>query len=162
MAVSPLDVATTFLEMAKSHGLTSIKLNKLIYLAHGYYLGNHEVPLITNGELPVAWKHGPAYESVYFTFKSSKSGVIPPTYAAIPKNVSSNEYLSDFLNQFWAIFKDASAWHIVKMLHEKGSPWDIVWNQQGGKFTIGMEIPDDLTRAYYIAKVKELHASTNH
>jgi len=160
MAVSALDIAGVFLEMSKEVGLTNLKLNKLIYLAHGYYWGNYEAPLITNGELPEAWKHGPVYRSVYNTFRSSKSDVIPLTYAARPTNLSSNEEMSDFLNQFWEIFKDAPPWHLVEMLHEKDSPWYIIWHHQGGKFSTGSHIPDYLTKAYYIAKVKELNGST--
>jgi len=107
MAVSALDIAGVFLEMSKEIGLTNLKLNKLVYLAHGYYWGNFETPLITNGELPEAWKHGPVYRSVYNTFGSFKSDVIPSAYAALPTNVKSNGEMFDFLDQFWEIFKDA-------------------------------------------------------
>jgi len=153
---SPLDIAAFFIEESKEDGVTNLKLNKLIYLAHGYYWGNFQNPLITDGELAEAWKYGPVYRSVRNVFGAFKSGNVPPAYAAISMDAISSDEEVDFLNQFWQTFKNASAWYLVKMLHEKGSPWDIVWNHQRGKRSTGSSIPDYLTRAYYTGQVREL------
>jgi len=97
--IEPLDIGGFLLEKSIEKGITNLKLNKLIYLAHGYHWGNFELPLINNGELAEAWKHGPVYRSVYNIFGAFKSDDIPLAYSAISTNYNSfDEPISDFLN----------------------------------------------------------------
>jgi len=157
MEVSPLDIAGFFLKLSQEEGITCMKLNKLLYLAHGYYWGNFDSPLITNGELAEAWKYGPVFRSVFDMFGGFKSYIIPPIYADISRKLDSfDESISDFLNQLWETFKYATPSHLVHILHQKDSPWYIVWHRKRGKYTFGSPIPDELTRAYYIGKAREL------
>jgi len=161
-SISPLDIAGYFIKLSGEEGLTNLKLNKLIYMAHGFYWGNFEKPLITDGELAEAWKHGPVYRSVYNVFGAFKSDPIPAIYAAVSTKLDffdEYEEVSTFLIQFWDIFKGAPPWYLVEMLHEKDSPWYIVWYRQGGKRTLGSPIPDSLTKAYYLDKVNKLKSA---
>ncbi len=156
-SISPLDVAGFFLKLPIEEGITNLKLNKLIYLAHGYYWGNLIEPLIADGELAQAWRYGPVYRSVYNVFGRFKAEPIPPIYAAVSTEIESRDDLvPQFLEIFWDRFKHFSPWSLVKMVHEKDSPWDIVWNRDGGKHTSGSLIPDSLTKVYYINKINKL------
>lgn len=156
-SISPLDIAGYFIKLSGEEGLTNLKLNKLIYMAHGFYWGNFEKPLITDGELAEAWKHGPVYRSVYNVFGGFKADIIPAMYAYVSTKLDSfDKEVSTFLAQFWNIFKEAPPWYLVDMLHEKNSPWYIVWHLQGGKRTSGSPISDHLTKAYYIDQVNKL------
>jgi uncharacterized phage-associated protein len=65
-----LAVANWFLARAEAEGKTldPMKLQKLIYFAHGWSLAITDVPLIQ--EHPEAWDYGPVIPSVYHEFKS--------------------------------------------------------------------------------------------
>lgn len=47
--------------------LTSIEINKLVYLAHGWYLGFKGTPLIL--DTIEAWEHGPVIPTLLYTFR---------------------------------------------------------------------------------------------
>ncbi len=63
-------VANAFLDLAKKseEEITHMKLQKLIYIAHGFNLSNFDFPLID--EQVEAWRYGPVIRSVYDEFKS--------------------------------------------------------------------------------------------
>ena len=54
--------------------ITQIKLQKLIYFAHGFYLAIREKPLVK--EKIEAWQFGPVITSVYHKFKDWGSNPI--------------------------------------------------------------------------------------
>src|ERR1700676_3931940 len=66
---SALAVANWFLARAAADGksLDPMKLQKLIYFAHGWSLALTDIPLIE--EHPEAWDYGPVIPSVYHEFK---------------------------------------------------------------------------------------------
>ncbi len=149
--ISPLDIGDFFLRSSEGNGITNLKLNKLIYIAHGYYWGNVDKPLITNGEFAEAWKYGPVYRSIYNIFGRFGADVIPVMYAGMSTRVESfGEDKTEFLNLVWERFKDVSPWELVQVLHKKDSPWYLIWHRGRGKYTSGLSIPDYLTRVYYI------------
>ena len=157
--ISPLDVAGFFLKASEENGVTHLKLNKLVYLAHGWYWGNREEPLITNGEDPEAWRYGPVYKSIFNMFGRFRAEIIP---AYMHRGVSDEpvefgEDKTEFLELVWNTYKNVSPWTLVKALHEEGSPWYIVWRLENGKNSYGKPVPDYLTKAYYLDKVQKLH-----
>ena len=77
MAYDPVTVANRFIELAasKDRALTSMQLNKLTYVAHGFYLAINKRPLIDE---PVqAWKYGPVVPSLYRRLKPYGGDPIP-------------------------------------------------------------------------------------
>lgn len=72
-----LEVAWATLQEARSMDIhmTNFHLQCLIYMAHGYFLGWKNKPLID--ESIEAWHHGISIKSVQADFKKFKSGVIP-------------------------------------------------------------------------------------
>ncbi len=163
--IRPLDVGKVFLDKAQElskGGITNLHLNKLIYLAHGYHFGNLEKPLITNGELAEAWKHGPVYRSVYVRYAPFNDRIIDSNFynIGLPYKKLSNEIMQ-LLNKIWEEYKNTKVWTIVDMLHEKNSPWYIIWHYSGGKKGPAQHIPDELTEAYYIKIVKKLKEAEN-
>ena len=62
-------VANWFLDRADKDGkpLDPMKLQKLIYFAHGWHLALTSKPLIN--EHPEAWAYGPVIPSIYHRFK---------------------------------------------------------------------------------------------
>src|SRR5262245_29920187 len=67
---SALAVANYFLDLAKAKGLAldPMKLQKMIFFAHGWSLALYDEKLIDE---PIqAWQYGPVVQSVYHEFKS--------------------------------------------------------------------------------------------
>jgi len=160
---SPLKIANYFVSKSINTGkeLSPIKVLKLVYLSHGWYLGLTDKALI--GEAVQAWKYGPVVEGVYHAFKSYGSEQI--TSYAIDYNsnkikipiptLENDKVLIEFLDRIWEVYGDLSGLILSTITHETGSPWDIIYNKQGGKDKHGTIIPNDLIRDYYKRKAQE-------
>lgn len=162
--ISPLHIARYLLEMsakdADIEGLTSVHLNKLTYISHGYHLGFLDQPLITNGEYPQAWKYGPVYESIYRNFREYGDDYVPKDYflgdyCKLEDNDIDSETTAEIIKSVWNTHASVKGGQLITLTHEKGSPWDTVWNRMGGKYQKGALIYDDITHRYYYNKVKQ-------
>ncbi len=152
---SPIAIANYFINKSLFEGveLTPMKVLKLVYLAHGWNLGLKDKPLLI--EAVQAWKYGPVVKSVYESFKKYKDGPIDSlaldfqigTYA-----VPDDEPTKLLLDKVWVVYKDYSGLELSTLTHEKGSPWDIVWNKEGGKNKMSAIIRNDLIADFYKKK----------
>lgn len=146
MAYSALAVAKEFLDLGEKDGIpiSPMKLIKLVYFAHGWFLGVAEKPLIDE---PVqAWKYGPVVNSIYQAFKIYGSSPIdldeyPHVRALvevkeqeIPRSGSERMVI----DRVWKEFRHTSAFELSAMTHTSGSPWEKAWEMAGGAsyFTI--------------------------
>jgi uncharacterized phage-associated protein len=158
MAETAAAVANYFIKKALEENaeLTPMQLIKLVYLAHGWHLGLSGKPLISE---PIqAWKYGPVIESLYHKFKHY--GRQPLDEAALIPNATLLEPLplEGFLDAVWWRYGRLSALQLSTLTHQTDSPWDKIWNQQGGKKWFAAKIPDDLIRDYYKAKADAIGA----
>ena len=60
-------IANYFLERAEREPITQMKVQKLVYFAHGWHLGITQKPLIN--EQVEAWPYGPVIPSLYQDLK---------------------------------------------------------------------------------------------
>ena len=152
---SPIAIANYFINKSLFEGvdLSPMKILKLVYLAHGWNLGLKDKPLLS--EAVQAWKYGPVVRSVYESFKKYKDGQIDSlsldiqtgTYP-IPNDIPTKE----LLDKVWSVYKDYSGLELSTLTHEKDSPWDIVWNKEGGRNKMSAIIRNDLIANYYKKK----------
>ena len=158
MAETAAAVANYFIKKALEEGveLTPMQLIKLVYLAHGWHLGLSGEPLIA--ERVEAWKYGPVIKSLYHQFKHyggrglDEDALIPNTTLLEPLR------LEGFLDAVWWRYGRLSGLQLSTLTHQTDSPWDKVWNQQGGKKLFAVKIPDELIRDYYKAKADAIRA----
>lgn len=70
MSISAIEIANFFISFCNDHGdyLTNLKLQKLLYLAQGWYLAFYNEKLFD--EDIEAWVHGPVVPYVYTEFKN--------------------------------------------------------------------------------------------
>ncbi|WP_035197793.1 Panacea domain-containing protein [Agrobacterium tumefaciens] len=114
-------IANWFVNRARRDGrtLSIMKLLKLVYIAHGWYLEMSGSPLIRNKI--EAWKHGPVIPDVYRAFRPQGIDVAN----AIPNfSPDFNAYVDNVLEQIYGIYGAIPAGRLSEMTHEPGGPWD--------------------------------------
>lgn len=152
---NPIAVANFFIEKSMQEGslLTNMQAVKLTYIAHGWYLGLAGQPLLN--EVAQAWKYGPVVPSVYEAFKSyGRNPITQLAWQPLPNGSTSNFPLSDkglepFLEKIWQVYGGYSGSELSDMTHQSGTPWDEVWNRQGGKDNREVPIPNPLIEEHY-------------
>jgi uncharacterized phage-associated protein len=152
---NPISIANFFIEKAISSGkpLTNMQAVKLTYIAHGWYLGLTGQPLLD--ELAQAWKFGPVVPSVYEKFKlCGRNPITAPASQALNSDTVnsyslSNDELVPFLDKIWETYGKYSGSALSDMTHRPGTPWDEVYNRQGGKENRDVYIPNDLIERHY-------------
>ena len=165
-----LSIANYFVELSQQDGqiLRPLKLMKLVYIAHGYMLALLDRP--TDGaklERVEAWRYGPVFPSVYYSFKNYGRNPITDMTTVIDFHRLTEDgvfgeitpIIKDederavcrFVWEKYAIYTDSS---LVTILHAKDTPWSMYYEEGANK-----EIPDGVTKTYYKGIVKRTLAS---
>jgi len=157
-------IANWFLDRAERDNcrLDPMKLQKLIYFAHGWYLALSGKPLID--EHPQAWAYGPVIPSIYHKFKSFgrsaitqrawdldgvlKDGVFEAKMQ-IP-SIGPDREMQEFLEQIWKVYGGYSAIQLSNLSHQPNGAWDKAYAAAGGNRSV--DIPDDLIKAEFESK----------
>jgi uncharacterized phage-associated protein len=145
-------VANFFIDRAskESRPVTVMTLLKVLYFAHAWYLAKHDRPLV--GQPFEAWRHGPVNRVVYEQLKEMGSHPIErklQSFDAVQCSFSETTYNFDdetekFLSDIFDYYSQFHPFRLSDLTHQKGSPWDIVWNEAETRAVPGMVIPDAL------------------
>lgn len=163
MAYDPRAVANAFLDVAWDDGKTisPMKLQKLVYFAHGWHLVLRGIPLID--EHVEAWQYGPVIPSIYHEFKHYGRGPITQhakssvelgsgEFCIVPYCLpEDDDFLSELISTIWKGYGGFSAIQLSNMTHEPGTPWDQTWNCADG---IKTDIPNETIRDYFKAQAQ--------
>lgn len=164
---SPKAIANFFLSLAKQSGeaITPMKLQKLVYYAHGWFAGHTGTPLIN--ETVEAWQYGPVINSLYHEFKRFGSGAIsakatdfdPVDFELVEVPVPEDPVILQYLRNVWASYGKFTATRLSEMTHSVDSPWDQTWRKNVG--VRGADIPFELIRDHFkVAAQKSAERST--
>jgi uncharacterized phage-associated protein len=146
MTYSALNVANFFINKSVADGkpITPLKLQKLVYIAHGWWLAFKNDKLI---EEPVfAWDYGPVIPQIYHEFKifgSNPIGYLAPGYDC----VKDDEEVAGFLDSIWRSYGRFKGSELSAMTHKKGTPWSNAFSP-GEK---GIIIPTESIREHYVS-----------
>jgi uncharacterized phage-associated protein len=149
MAYNPKDIADYFLYIGKDdQTMTPMKLIKLVYIAHGWYLGLNNENLINE---PIqAWKYGTVIPSLYEKFRHFRGNKITDIPNSEPIIVLDED--KSFLNKVYEIYKKYTGLELSAKTHQPNTPWTLTWNKAiEGNGTINLTIPDALIKNYYKA-----------
>lgn len=160
---SATTVANYFIERAGTGALTHLKLQKLLYFAHGWYLALNKKPLIK--ETLEAWNFGPVIPQVFRTFK--RFGMRPIDMLALESNPAQGELFQDpahklpkelreFLDQIYVLYRDYTATQLSNMTHQPGTPWAITVARFGGDPPDSTPISNELIRDCFQGQLKSL------
>jgi uncharacterized phage-associated protein len=155
-------VANFFIQQsvdAGSSDLTQLKLQKMVYFAHGWHLALLDGPLFAE---PVqAWRYGPVIQSLRAEFRHFGNTVINKKARDITldngilveRDVELRQpaTITRFLNRIWEVYGRFSPIQITNMTHEQGTPWHQIATYYNFKIPAGVTIPNDLIKNYFKA-----------
>lgn len=148
MCYSAVAVANAFIDIAAENGfyLTNLKLQKLVYFAHGWYLAFTDKPLIS--EDVQSWQYGPIIHDLYNSLKHYGS-------RPITKKILTDQYIVqgsedwNFIKSVYSKYAMFSPAQLVALTHEPGSPWE----QFGAGQNCFQIIPVEAIKSYFKARV---------
>lgn len=148
------DIANYFVELAKKDGqvIGPMKLLKLTYIAHGYYLAFTDKPLFDNKI--EAWKYGPVIPDLYHIIKRTKFSDSENNLLEMYSNNTIKSEDDKFLKAVWGAYKNLSGVQLSSLTHKEGTPWQKVYN--GDYFK---EIDDEIIKSCYKQMIHERKAS---
>ena len=137
-------IANYFLsKYMRNYRITPLKLQKLVYIAHGWYMAYHgdENPLVSDENVE-AWKHGPVFPSLYHHFKDFGNHPInrlaekieydqdsnikiweSPYKKSIPQIRSKDISIVNLLDRIWEVYGGYSGVYLSNLCHQPGTPW---------------------------------------
>lgn len=145
-----LSVSQSLLERCKANGdsaVTPMQLLKLVYIAHGYMLGQHGVPLLDE---PVqAWRYGPVVPSVYHAVKCYHSSPVPAVPGAAGHAFNADE--AAVIDRVASTYGRHSAIVLSAATHRPGTPWRLTWDLAGQNAPIS----NDVIESFYSNLLKQ-------
>jgi uncharacterized phage-associated protein len=142
-----LAAKTLLLEASKSGiSITNLKIQKLLYLAHGLLLARTDSALVS--ETFQAWKYGPVIESLYHQLKVfgpdaiSANDTFVKYWSPLPEFATdANKAISDVLAQFGNLSSRA----LVNLSHDPNGPWQLAYTAT----TASSEISEASIKEYF-------------
>lgn len=174
MAYTADAVANYFLMLADrdEKPLDPMKLQKLVYFAHGWHLALTGKPLISE---PVqAWSYGPVIYSIYREFRNYGDQHI--TSRAQEVRVQNDEietFQPDFesedpgeswdkcatqaiIERIWTLYQDYSGIQLSNLTHNDGSPWRTIREKfLDQEIPKGINIPNELIQKFFEHKLEQ-------
>jgi len=130
--------------------LTNLKLQKLLFLCHAFYLVQTGKALVKGNF--VAWQYGPVHREAYDAFKrfaakpiteeADKLDPVTGMRKSIP--APDDRTILEVVQKIVQFYGPKSAGELVELTHAKGGPWDFVVQQAKSNANLGMTIADDV------------------
>jgi uncharacterized phage-associated protein len=154
-------VANHFLELARqgNEQLTHMKLQKLLYFAHGWHLAFFGEPLVAEGFQ--AWQYGPVSQNVYDWFRKFGAKSIDEPAARvvtspgdpfgfalmpIPPIPGSDQQTLQHIEKVYRAYKRCTAGQMSAATHEPDTPWSQVRGKYGD---VKVHIDNPIIKQYF-------------
>lgn len=145
---SPYDarvVGNSFIDIAQKNFevVSPMKLQKLVYIAHGWYLAFYGKKLV---EDPIeAWQYGPVIRSLYFETQKFGSQPVSEYYTILDPDTLVrvipyvNEMDMGFLRIIWKAYGKYNAHELVNITHKEDTPWSRTYKKNHRNLVIDTE-----------------------
>jgi len=127
------------LAVCSGWSLSNLKIQKLIYLAHMFYMGRNNGEPLVNGRFE-AWDYGPVNPDLYHLLKIYGSDPVGNIFRGFPNIGGKAE--GEILDEVYDAIGDSTAGKLVAATHRKGGAWEK--NYQIGKREISIPNTDIL------------------
>lgn len=146
---APLALANEFILRSGTEGVGHMKLQKLVYCAHGWWLSTHQDSIVS--ERPEVWRHGPVFSSLYSALAGHGSQPIRSPQRAVfgqtaPRLDDDDADANDLVHFVWDRYGQLSGFRLSELTHKKGTPWQITAEQHNYSVPRHLKIDDDLIR----------------
>jgi uncharacterized phage-associated protein len=125
MGSKSLTVAQHLVLKAKKP-MSPMKLLKLCYIAHGYMLARHRLPLLD--EQVQAWQYGPIVESVYQSIRDYGSRPVTTVHGNIIWVLDFTEDEEAVMQEVLDKYEHVDAITLSAAMHKAGTPWEVSWS----------------------------------
>lgn len=148
-------VANFFLEKGWNEGvpIDHLKLQKLVYYAHGWHLANDLGPLFPDDI--EAWPHGPVVRDLYIEFNDvGRKEITRPAYnydGSQPSLNGAPDSTRELLEAVWANHNRYKGTRLSNATHLPGEPWTIIRDRYGD-LSRKPRIPNELIEQRFKAK----------
>lgn len=160
MAYKAEQVANYFIEKARAEGkgeeMTPMKVLKLVYIAHGWYLALMSGKPLINDKIE-AWKYGPVIPVIYQRVKRYGAGSIQD-YLEVPDKQNLSRTISqednatvEFLDRIWEVYGRFSGLQLSSMTHDDETPWQEVIDES--PHSMNPQISDEVIKSHYEKRV---------
>lgn len=144
--------------MQEDKPVDQMKVQKLVYFAHGWHLAIAGEPLLN--EAIEAWRFGPVIPSLYNSLKySGNQSITKPIeifeFDGALANGSNNE-LNLFLSGIWNLYSPFTGIQLSNMTHEEETPWAKIAKEFGNQIPANKVIDDQLIRTYFADQQKKV------
>ncbi len=155
-------IVSYFLRLGRENevDISPLKLQKLLYFAHGWHLALHPggEPLLD--EDIVAWKYGPVVVSVYHEFKQYRNSPIDHDVCERVDNTQrfpvlsqrEEEEIGPLLEKVWEIYGSVSAFKLSEVTHLPGTPWRKLYDRYGDHFPSDLVIDSEEIKKHFREK----------
>lgn len=120
MTASVLSAAKHIAERS-GWSLSNLELQKLVYLAHMFYLGRTGEPLV-RGNFE-AWDYGPVHPDLYRRARMFGSGDVQDIFHDIP-NLGKDSPESSILDEAYDSIGSVGPGRLVNATHRRGGAWE--------------------------------------
>ncbi len=145
---SALQVANSILQRSldekdKNALITHLKLQKLLYILHGWHLAMTDKPAFED-EVE-AWAYGPVVRDVYYAFKDCGDKPIEDLGKDSEGDqkcvVAREDFFNKVLSIVWEKYKNIPSFDLVNATHARGTPWD--WARENDEKIIANSVIRD-------------------
>jgi uncharacterized phage-associated protein len=138
-------VANEFLDLGARDNspIDPMKIQKLVYLAHGWNLAFYDLPLVSK---PIeAWRYGPVVPDLYQEFRKFLSSPITQKSSVSGELGGQNKAL---IESVWQVYKSYNAVQLSMLTHEAGGAWDLTMKTNNSQWGSPI-IPNELIKAEF-------------
>jgi uncharacterized phage-associated protein len=104
-----------------------------------------------------AWKHGPVikvlrdafgkYRNQAITTRANRLDILTGLKSRVEPHLSSND--AKFIINAYDAYHIYDPWHLSKITHEAGSPWDLLWNSVEPVGRLGLRLRNEEIKAQF-------------
>lgn len=101
--------------------LSNLEIQKILYLAHMFYMGRHDGEPLVGGVFE-AWDYGPVHPDLYHRAKIFGSDPVENVFHEQPNLTDGRE--QEILEEAYAQLGDLGPGRLVNATHRTGGAWD--------------------------------------
>ena len=149
-------IANYFLSTYGKRSISPLKMQKLVYIAHGWHLALYDKSLVDD-EYAEAWEYGPVFASLYHEFKyRGNLPIIDPATdvdGTIPKIPETEVRIGKLLDRIWEVYGGYTGMQLSAMCHQPGSPWSKARERSGWRRNAHFD--DNAIKKHYREKLEQ-------